>query len=106
MKLQTQKEIVLKELKMAGEGRIETSSGDDHKVDVEIGFGNMEIKVFRNEQLNLYEELKGMKEVLHQQEEELNTQWVTMENAQEIHHKDQKLLVAKEKKIWRELQVA
>jgi hypothetical protein len=57
----------------------------------------MEIKVFRNELLNMYEKLKGMKEVLHQREKELNTQWAAMENACENHHKDQKLLV--EKKI-------
>ncbi len=29
-----------------------------------------------------------------------------MENVQEIHHKDRKLLVAKEKKLWGKLQVA
>jgi hypothetical protein len=35
------------------------------KVDAKINFRNMEIKVLRNEQLNMYEELKRMKEVLH-----------------------------------------
>jgi hypothetical protein len=35
------------------------------KVDAKIDFKNMEIKVFRNEQLNLYETLKGMEELLH-----------------------------------------
>jgi len=29
-----------------------------------------------------------------------------MENAQKIHHQDQNLLVAKEKKLWKGLQVA
>jgi hypothetical protein len=73
------------------------------KVDVEIDSRNKEIKVLINEQLNLYEKLKGMEEVLHQQEEELSTQWVVMGIARENHHKDQKLLVAKEKKLWKEL---
>jgi tmRNA-binding protein len=36
------------------------------KIDAKINFKNMEIKVLRNEQLNLYEELKGMEEVFHQ----------------------------------------
>jgi hypothetical protein len=36
------------------------------KVDAKIDFRNKEIKVFRNEQLNMYEELKGMEKVLHQ----------------------------------------
>jgi predicted nucleic acid-binding OB-fold protein len=45
----------------------------------------------------MYEKLKGMKEVLHQREKELSTQWAAIENACENHHKDQKLLV--EKKI-------
>jgi hypothetical protein len=44
----------------------------------------MEIKVFRNEQLNMYEKLKGMKEVLLQREKGLSTQWVAIENACEI----------------------
>jgi hypothetical protein len=30
--------------------------------------------------------------------------WQHVENAREIHHKDQKLLLAKEKKLWKELQ--
>jgi len=51
----------------------------------------------------LYEELKGMEEVLHQQEKELSTQRATMENARENHHKDYKLLAAKEKMLWKEL---
>jgi len=36
------------------------------KIDAKINFKNMEIKVLRNEQLSLYEELKGMEEVFHQ----------------------------------------
>jgi len=36
------------------------------KVDVEINIRNREIKVLKNEQLNLYEKLKGMEKVLHQ----------------------------------------
>jgi hypothetical protein len=44
-----------------------------------------------------------MEEVLHQREDELSTQWVIVENACENHHKDQKLLVVKEKKLWKEL---
>jgi hypothetical protein len=36
--------------------------------------------VLKNEQLNLYEKLKGMEEVLHQQEEKLNTHLAIMEN--------------------------
>ncbi len=36
------------------------------KVDVEIDFRNREIKMFKNEQPNLFEKLKGMVEVLHQ----------------------------------------
>ncbi len=44
------------------------------KVDAKIDFRNREIKAFQNEQHNLYEELKGMEEVLHQGEEELNIQ--------------------------------
>jgi hypothetical protein len=47
-----------------------------------------------------------MEEVLHQWEEELGTQLATMENACENHHKDWTLLVANEKKFWKELQVA
>ncbi len=54
----------------------------------------------------MYEELKGMEEVLHQWEEELGTQLATMENAHENHHKDWTFLVANEKKLWKELQVA
>jgi hypothetical protein len=73
------------------------------KVDVEINSRNKEIKVLIDEQLNLYEKLKGMEEVLHQREDELNTQWAILENARENHHKDQKLLVVKEKKLWKEL---
>jgi hypothetical protein len=47
-----------------------------------------------------------MEEVLHQREEKLNIQRVAVENAHENHHKDQKILVAKEKTLWKELQVA
>jgi len=47
-----------------------------------------------------------MEEVLHQREEELCIQLATMENVRKNHHKDWKLLVAKEKKSWKELQVA
>jgi hypothetical protein len=47
-----------------------------------------------------------MEEVMHQLEEELNTQQAIVENAHENHHKDQKLLVAKEKTLLRELKVA
>jgi hypothetical protein len=36
------------------------------KADAKINFRNREIKTLKNEQLNLYEELEGMKEVLHQ----------------------------------------
>jgi len=54
----------------------------------------------------MYEELKGMEVVLHQWEEELGTQLATMENARENHHEDWTLLVANEKKLWKELQVA
>jgi hypothetical protein len=36
------------------------------KADVEISFRNREIKILRNEQLNLYKKLKGMEKVLHQ----------------------------------------
>jgi len=54
----------------------------------------------------LYEKLKGVEEVLHQCKEELNIQLTIVENVQEFHHKDWKLLVAKEKKLWKELQVA
>jgi hypothetical protein len=36
----------------------------------------------------LYEELKGMEKVLHQQEEELSTEHATVENDRENHHKD------------------
>ncbi len=36
----------------------------------------------------------------------MNTQLVVVENVHENHNKDQKLLVAKEKKLWKELQVA
>jgi hypothetical protein len=50
--------------------------------------------------------LKGMEEVLHQQEEKLNTHLAIMENVWIIHHKDQKLMVENEKKLWRELEVA
>jgi hypothetical protein len=46
-----------------------------------------------------------MEEFLHQQEEELCIQLATMENVQKNHHKDRKLLVAKEKKLWKEFQV-
>ncbi len=76
------------------------------KVDAKIDFRNKEIKVFRNEQLNMYEELKGMEKVLHQWEEELNTQLTAMENVRENHHKDWTLLVENEKKLWKESQVA
>jgi len=58
------------------------------KVDAKIDFRNKEIKVLKNEQLNMYEELKGMEEVLHQWEEELSTHLEVMENTHENHHKD------------------
>jgi hypothetical protein len=35
------------------------------KVDAKIDFRNNEIKVLRNEELNIYKELKGMEDVLH-----------------------------------------
>jgi hypothetical protein len=35
------------------------------KADAKINFRNREIKSLKNEQLNIYEELKGMEEVLH-----------------------------------------
>ncbi|CAM6013224.1 unnamed protein product [Sphagnum balticum] len=47
-----------------------------------------------------------MEEVLHQWEEELSTPLVVVENVREGHYKDWKLPVAKEKKLWKELQVA
>jgi hypothetical protein len=66
MKPQTQKEIVLKELEMVKEIiKAKKKEGLRHhqeiiiKVDVEIEFKNKEIKSFKNEQLNMYEELKG-----------------------------------------------
>ncbi len=81
MKSQTQEELILKEVEVVKEVvKIENKEGLKHhqeiitKVDVEIDFRNKEIKTLRNEQLNLHEELKGMEEVLHQQEEELNTE--------------------------------
>ncbi len=58
------------------------------KVTAKINFKNKEIKSLGNEKLNLYEKLKGMEEVLHQQEKELNTQQATMENVCENHHKE------------------
>jgi hypothetical protein len=76
------------------------------KVDVKINFRNREIKSLKNEQLNMYEELKGMEEVLHQRKNELSIQWVVVENVHENHHKDRKILVAKEMTLWKELQVA
>ncbi len=36
------------------------------KVDAKIDFRNREVKTFRNQQLNMFEELKGMDEVFHQ----------------------------------------
>ncbi len=69
-----------------------------------LGIGKS--KHLENEQHNLYEELKGMEEVLHQGEKELSTQISVVENVHENHNKDPKLLVAKEKKLWKELQVA
>jgi hypothetical protein len=36
----------------------------------------------------------------------LNIQQAVVENACESHHKDQKILVAKEKTLWKELQMA
>jgi hypothetical protein len=39
---------------------------DYYKVDVEIDFRYRVIKTFKNEQLNLFEKLKGMAKVLHQ----------------------------------------
>ncbi len=112
MKSQTQEEIVLKELNMAKEIIETDKEGLKHhqqiiiKANEKIDFRNTEIKAFRNEQLNLYEKLKGVEEVLHQCKEELNIQLTIVENVQEFHHKDWKLLVAKEKKLWKELQVA
>jgi hypothetical protein len=73
------------------------------KADAKINFRNREIKILKNEHFKLYEELKGMEEVLHHQEKEFSIQWATMENARENHHKDYKLLVAKEKTLWKEL---
>jgi hypothetical protein len=62
----------MKELEMVKEvTKIEKKEGLKHrqdiitKVDVEIDFRNKEIKALKNEQHNLYEELKGMEEVLH-----------------------------------------
>jgi hypothetical protein len=72
MKSHIQKELVLKELKMVKEvTEIEKKEGLKHrqeiiiKAHVEINFKNREIKVLKNEQFNLYEELKGMEEVMH-----------------------------------------
>ncbi len=36
--------------------------------------------MLRNDQLNLYDELKGMEEVVHQREEELSIQLTVVEN--------------------------
>lgn len=79
MKSQTQEELALKELEVVKETiqtkkkkRIETSQKIITNANEEIGFRNREIKTFVNEQLNMYEELKGLKEVLHQREEELS----------------------------------
>ncbi len=87
MKSQTQEEIVLQELEMAKEvAQTKKKQGLKHcqeiitKVNIKIDFKNREIKVLKNEQLNLYEKLKGMEEVLHQQEEKLNTHLAIMEN--------------------------
>ncbi len=62
----------MKELEMAKEiAKIEKKEGLKHcqeiitKVNVKNDFRNMEIKALKNEQLNMYEELKGMEEVLH-----------------------------------------
>jgi hypothetical protein len=72
MKSQTQKELVLKELEMVKEvAEMEKKEALKHyeeiitKANANINFRNKEIKSFRNEKLNLYEELKGMEEVLH-----------------------------------------
>jgi DUF2075 family protein len=81
MKSQThQEEIVLMKLKMVLKvAKTEKKEGLKHcqeivtKVDAKINFRNKEINVLKNEELNMYEELKGMEEVLHQWEEELNT---------------------------------
>jgi hypothetical protein len=51
--------------------KIEKKEGLKHrqeiitKANVKIDFRNKEIEALKNEQLNMYEELKGMKEVLH-----------------------------------------
>jgi hypothetical protein len=73
MKSQTQEELALKDLEVVKETiqtkkkkRIETSQKIITNANEEIGFRNREIKTFVNEQLNMYEELKGLKEVLHQ----------------------------------------
>jgi len=66
------KSHIQKELKMVKEViEIEKKEGLKHrqkiiiKAHVEINFKNREIKVLKNEQFNLYEELKGMEEVMH-----------------------------------------
>lgn len=43
------------------------------KADTKFDIRNREIKALRNEQLNMYAELKGMEEVLHKWEEDLST---------------------------------
>jgi len=47
-----------------------------------------------------------MEEILHQRENELSIRWVAVENVHENHQKDQKILLAKEKTLWKELQMA
>jgi predicted house-cleaning noncanonical NTP pyrophosphatase (MazG superfamily) len=73
MKSQTQEELILKELEMVKEvvktknkERLKHHQEIITKADAKIDFRNREIKSFRNEQLDLYEELKGMEEVLHE----------------------------------------
>jgi hypothetical protein len=72
MKSLTQEELVLKELEMVKEVvRTKKKEGLKHsqkiiiKLHAKINFKNKEIKVFKNGQLNLYKQLKGMEEVLH-----------------------------------------
>ncbi len=54
----------------------------------------------------MFEELKGMKEVVQQKEEDLNTQQAIVKHIQDVHHRNLNFLMAKEKKLWRKLQVA
>ncbi len=87
--------MVLKVLKMAKEIEgIGKKEGLKHpqeiitKVDAKIDFKNKETKAFRNKRHNVYEELKGMEEVLHQWEEELSIQLAVVENVHEGQYKD------------------